>query len=49
MRPQWPTTKNGITVPFTLKSVEFITSVFDLKQLPKERLPEIASISWKRS
>jgi len=29
-------------LPFTLKQVEFITSVFDLKQRPKERLPEIA-------
>jgi len=29
-------------LPFTLKQVEFITSVYDLKQLPKERLPEIA-------
>lgn len=29
-------------MPFTLKQVEFITSVYDLKQLPKERLPEIA-------
>lgn len=29
-------------MPFTLKHVEFITSVFDLKQRPKERLPEIA-------
>jgi GTP-binding protein len=27
---------------FTLKQVEFVTSVFDLKQRPKERLPEIA-------
>ena len=26
----------------TLKSVEFVTSVYDLKQRPKERLPEIA-------
>jgi GTP-binding protein len=29
-------------LPFSLKSVEFITSVFDLTQRPKERLPEIA-------
>ena len=29
-------------MPFILKSVEFITSVFDLTQRPKERLPEIA-------
>jgi GTP-binding protein len=29
-------------LPFPLKSVEFISSVFDLTQRPKERLPEIA-------
>jgi GTP-binding protein len=29
-------------LPFTLKQVEFITSVFDLKQRPKEMLPEVA-------
>ncbi len=29
-------------MPFTLKSVEFVTSVYDLKRRPKEHLPEIA-------
>jgi GTP-binding protein len=29
-------------LPFTLKSVEFVTSVFDPSQRPKEPLPEIA-------
>ena len=30
------------SLPFTLKSVEFVTSVYDLKRRPQERLPEIA-------
>jgi len=34
--------KIGTTLPFILKKVEFITSVFDLTQRPKECLPEIA-------
>jgi GTP-binding protein len=29
-------------LPFTLKSVEFVTSVYDLKQRPKKQLPEVA-------
>ena len=32
----------GTPLPFTMKTVEFITSVFDLTQRPKERLSEIA-------